>query len=69
MLVSADVRTMLVHCNEFAAIHESPGLILIPPFRSIASVIEGLLLVWVEWAQSQMQNQAVRLPSSSRWQR
>ena len=45
VLVSADIRTMLVHFAEFVAHEESPGVILIPSSRSIESVIEGLLLV------------------------
>jgi hypothetical protein len=65
VLVSADVRTMLVHFAEFIAHGESPGLILIPSSRSFGSVIEGLLLVWLNWTPEQLRNQAVWLPRSS----
>jgi len=35
VLVWADMRTMLVHFQEFIASTESPGLILVPSSRSI----------------------------------
>lgn len=38
VLVSADVKTMLVHFAEFVEHRESPGLILIPSSRSFARV-------------------------------
>jgi hypothetical protein len=41
ILVSADVKTMLVHFAEFIADNESPEPILIPSSRSFASIIEG----------------------------
>ncbi len=55
---------MLVHFAEFVANAESPGLILIPSSRSIGSVIEGLLLVWLNWTPDNTRNQALCLPSS-----
>ena len=63
VLVSVDVHTMLVHFEEFIAHADSPGLILVPSSRSIGSVIEGLLLVWVDWTPDSMRNQAMWLPN------
>ena len=62
VLVSADVNTMPGHFKEFVAQHDSPGLILIPSSRSIASVIDGLLLVWMHWTPDRMRSQIVWLP-------
>lgn len=39
VLVSADVKTMLVRFAEFVEHRESPGLILIPSSRSFARVL------------------------------
>jgi hypothetical protein len=64
VLVSADVRTMLVQFREFIAQNDSPGLILVPSARPIGSVIEGLLLVWLNWMPNNIRNQAVWLPSA-----
>jgi hypothetical protein len=46
---------MLVHFAKFIAHGESPGLILIPSSRSFGSVIEGLLLVWLNWTPEQFE--------------
>ena len=54
---------MLVHFQKFIANRESPGLIPVPSWRSIGSVIEGLLLVWLNWTPSGIKNLAVWLPS------
>jgi len=56
---------MLVQFAEFIVHEESPGLILIPSSRSFGSVIEELLLVWLNWKPEQLRNQAVWLPRSS----
>jgi Domain of unknown function (DUF5615) len=62
VLVSADVKTMLVHFAEFITYHNSPGVILIPSSRSLSSIIEGLLLAWLDWTPEQVRNQALWLP-------
>jgi hypothetical protein len=62
ILVSADVKTMLVHFAEFIADNESPEPILIPSSRSFASIIEGLLLMWLDWTPDQLTNQTIWLP-------
>ena len=64
VLVSADVRTMIVHFRNFIAAADSPGLILVPSSRSIGSVIEALLVVWLDWTTNSMKNRVVWLPQS-----
>jgi len=39
------------HFDRFVALHESPGVLLIPSRRSISEVIEGLSLVWLIWSE------------------
>ena len=63
VLVSSDVHTMLAQFRAFIAYAESPGLILVPSSRSIGSVIEGLLVVWVDWTPNSLKNQAMWLPT------
>jgi hypothetical protein len=62
VLVSSDVHTMLAQFLAFIAHAESPGLILVPSSRSIGSVIEGILVVWVNWTPNRLRNQAMWLP-------
>ena len=62
VLVSADVKTMLVHFAEYIGRGDSPGIILIPSSRSYSSIMEGLLLLWLDWTSEQVQNQALWLP-------
>jgi predicted nuclease of predicted toxin-antitoxin system len=45
VLVTADLRTMSVHFQRFAAEVESPGILLVPSSRSIGAAIEGILFV------------------------
>ena len=47
ILVTADVRTMMVHLTRFIEQRESPGVLLIPSTRSIGEAIEGLLVLWL----------------------
>ncbi len=54
---------MLVHFAEFITHAESPGIILIPSSRSFSSVIEGPLLVWLDWMPDRLRNQALWLPT------
>jgi hypothetical protein len=53
---------MPTHFAQFVEHAESPGLILIPSSRSLSAIIEGLLLVWLDWAPDQLRNQAWWLP-------
>jgi hypothetical protein len=62
VLVSADVKTMLVHFAGFISHSDSPGIVLIPSSRSYSSIIEGLLLVWLDWTPDQLRNQVLWLP-------
>jgi hypothetical protein len=62
VLVSADVKTMLVHFAEFIVHRESPGIVVIPSSRSLSGVIESLLLVWLDWTPDQLRNQVLWLP-------
>jgi predicted nuclease of predicted toxin-antitoxin system len=62
VLISRDVTTMPGHFARFVAQHESPGLLLIPSRRSIGTLIEGLLMVWLTWTPEDLHNQARWLP-------
>ena len=62
VLVSRDVGTMPDHFNDFIAQHDSPGLVLIPPGRTIGAAIEGLLLVWLFLTPEDLRNQVRWLP-------
>jgi hypothetical protein len=62
VLVTRDARTMLAHFDSFIAENESPGLLVIPSSRSIGAVIEGLLLVWLNWEAEDLRNQSWWLP-------
>jgi hypothetical protein len=62
VLVSRDVATMPGHFVRFIESHESPGVVLIPSRRSIGSIIEALLLVWLTWGPDDLRNQARWLP-------
>ncbi len=62
VLVSADVKTMPVHFAEYIGERDSPGIILIPSSRSYSSIMEALLLVWLDWTPEQLRNQALWLP-------
>lgn len=62
VLVSRDVTTMPDYFARFIAQHESPGMVLIPSRRSIGTVIEGLLMVWLIWMPEELRNRARWLP-------
>lgn len=62
VLVTRDLRTMRVHFQDFVAISESPGVLLVPSFRSIGSTIESLLIVWLTWSRDDLRNQMWWLP-------
>lgn len=62
VLVSADLRTMSVHFEDFVAARESPGVLLIPSSRSIGAAIEGLLFVWLNWVPADLRNRVAWLP-------
>jgi len=62
VLVSRDVTTMPGHFARFVVEHESPGMLLVPSSRSIGTVIEGPLLVWLTWTPEDLRNQARWLP-------
>ena len=62
VLVTADLRTMLVHFQQFVAEYDSPGVLLVPSSRSIAEIIEGLLLAWLTWSMEDLRNQMWWLP-------
>jgi hypothetical protein len=62
VLVSRDVATMPRQFAGFVAQQESPGLLLVPSHRSIGAVIDGLLLVWLNWTPEDLRNQARWLP-------
>ena len=62
VLVSRDVTTMSVHFRRFIEQSESPGLLLITSRRSIGAVIDGLLLVWLNWEPEELRNQLRWVP-------
>jgi hypothetical protein len=65
VLVSRDVSTMFEHFDRFVAEHESPGVLLIPSGRSIGSVIDGLVMVWLTWSPEELRNLVRWLPKES----
>lgn len=62
VLVTRDVTTMAGHFHRFMAHRESPGVLLIPSKRSMAEVIEGMLMVWSTWSEPDLRNQARWIP-------
>ena len=63
ILVTHDVRTMPKHFAEFlAAGGSSPGLFLVKQQTPLASVIEGLVLVWVASTPEDWTNRIVEIP-------
>ncbi|HYW45501.1 MAG TPA: hypothetical protein VE959_21745 [Bryobacteraceae bacterium] len=62
VLVSRDVSTMPEFFERFISENESPGLLLIPSRRSIGTVIEGLLIVWLTWTPEDLRNQVRWIP-------
>ena len=50
------------HFGQFIRFQASPGLLLVHSRRQIGSVIEGLLLVWMTWAEEDLRNKALWLP-------
>ena len=62
VLVSRDINTMPKHFETFIAGNFSPGLILIPPNRTLGEVIEALLFVWLNWTEERVRNQNHWLP-------
>ena len=64
VLVSAGLRTMRAHFQDFVAMRESPGVLPIPSSRSIGAAIEGLLFVWLNWTPADLRNRIQWLPGS-----
>jgi hypothetical protein len=62
ILVTADVRTMMVHLARFVERRELPGVILIPSTRSIGEAIEGLLVLWLTLTPLDLRNRARWIP-------
>jgi predicted nuclease of predicted toxin-antitoxin system len=63
VLVTRDVSTMPDHFADFVTHSESPGVLLIPSFRPITSVIESILEVWLTWSAEDIRDQIRWLPS------
>lgn len=53
---------MAVHLKAFVAQKDSPGVILIPPSRSIAEMIDSLIFVWLHWTEDEVKNRVCWLP-------
>jgi hypothetical protein len=62
VLVTADLRTMSRHFQDFVAARESPGILLIPSSRSIGAAIEGILFIWRHAIPSDLHNRIQWLP-------
>ncbi len=62
ILVTRDVRTMPGHFERFVAEGDSPGVLLIPSSKTTGAVIEGLLVVWLNWTPGDFRNQMRWLP-------
>ncbi len=63
VLVTGDVRPLSGHFEDFIIKRESPGVILVPSSRPIGAVIEGLLLVWLNWSRDEVCHQIRWLPT------
>jgi hypothetical protein len=62
-LVSRDVNTMPGHFVRFLEERgSSPGILLVPSTRPVGAVIEALLVVWLNWTEEDMRDQARWLP-------
>jgi len=63
ILVTHDFRTMPKHFAEFlAAGGSSPGVFLVKQQTPLASVIEGLVLVWTASTPEDWTNRIVEIP-------
>jgi hypothetical protein len=62
VVLTADVRTMPGHFADFILSADSPGLLLVPPGRSVGEVIEAVIACWLSWDAEDVQNQVRWLP-------
>jgi hypothetical protein len=62
VLLTHDASTMPGHFCDFIKENASPGLILVRQNRSIASVVEGIFLVWSTWTADGLRNSIRWLP-------
>jgi hypothetical protein len=50
------------HFRRFIEQDDSPGVLLIPSRKPIGAVIEGLLMVWLNWLPQDLRNQVRWIP-------
>jgi hypothetical protein len=65
MLVGCWSRETSRQCRTISSIHpanECPGVLLIPSGRRVGAVIEGLLMVWLNWMSDDLRNQIRWIP-------
>ncbi len=62
VLLTADVRTMPGHFADFIRSADSPGLLLVPPGRSVGEIIEAVITCWLSWDAKDLRNQVRWLP-------
>jgi hypothetical protein len=66
VLVTRDVTTMPACFDEFTIQRVSPAVLLIPSRWPIGEVIEGILVVWLNWPEDALKNQIRWLPRARR---
>lgn len=62
ILVTHDQKTMPMHFGEFIIRHSSPGVLIIPQYVPISSVIEELILIWSITEAEEWVNRICYLP-------
>lgn len=62
VLVTHDRRTMPKYFYEFIATETSSGLVIVPQYLSVASVVEDLILIWSITEPAEWVNRICFLP-------
>ncbi|MDP2602720.1 MAG: DUF5615 family PIN-like protein [Deltaproteobacteria bacterium] len=62
LLVTHDRKPMPRHLAEFVATQTSPGLLVVPQYLSVASVVEDLILIWSASEAEEWLNRVSFLP-------
>ena len=62
ILVTHDQSTLPGHFYRFIATHDSPGIVIVPQYRSISEIADDLILIWSASNSDDWKNQIVYLP-------
>ena len=62
LVVTHDRKTMPRHFAEFVVKQTSPGLLVVPQYLSVASVVEDLVLIWSASEAEEWLNRVSFLP-------